>query len=228
MRLGWSDGELPWSDDIVCAGHSLGELAALVAAGALDPLEGLRLVAARGRAMQRAAELRPGGMMALAAAPIEAERIAARIGAAVANDNAPRQIVLSGSPESLEEGMREAKRSGLRAVVLPVPAALHSPTMEPAVIEFSAALATAEVQTPRWPVYSCASARPFEDVRRELAEALVRGVRWRETVHALHRAGARRFVEVGPGRVLTGLVRRTLRDVEAVTSSAPVTVVARG
>jgi malonyl CoA-acyl carrier protein transacylase len=99
---------------------------------------------------------------------------------------------------------------------LPVTGAFHSPMMASAVPEFRAALQSVEIADPRIPVLSAVTAEPFDDVRRRLVEALTSPVRWRETLLALHRLGAERFVEVGPGRVLTGLAKRTLRDVELV------------
>ena len=109
-----------------------------------------------------------------------------------------------------------AKQVGLRAMELPVSGAFHSPMMAAAVPEFEAALARVEVSPPRTPVLSAVTAEPFDDVRARLAQALTRPVRWRETMLALHDLGADRFVEVGPGRVLTGLAKRTLQDVELV------------
>ena len=201
------------------AGHSLGELAALVAAGALDERDGLALVALRGGLMQEAGEVAgDGGMLALMGdgAAEQATELADKHGLAVANDNAPQQVVLSGARDALPGAAASAKELGLRARELPVTGAFHSPMMASAVPEFSAALARVEVTTPRVPVLSAVTAAPFEDVRAQLAQALTMPVRWRETVLALHELGVDRFVEVGPGRVLTGLVKRTVKDVELV------------
>ena len=202
------------------AGHSLGELAALVAAGVLSERTALELVALRGRLMQEAGERAgDGGMIALlgTGAAEHAQAIAASHGLAVANDNSPQQVVLSGSRAAFEAASEAARELGLRPLELPVTGAFHSPMMESAVPEFEAALARAEL-TPRpalaVTVISAVTAKPFDDVRRRLAEALTMPVRWRETVLAMHDSGARRFVEVGPGRVLTGLVKRTVKDVE--------------
>jgi acyl transferase domain-containing protein len=199
------------------AGHSLGELAALVAAGCLAEIDGLNLVALRGRLMQEAGERAgDGGMVALLGrdAAERAEALAAAHGLAVANDNSPQQVVLSGARTALPSVAAAAEEAGLRALALPVTGAFHSPMMAAAVEPFRDALAGIEVRSPRTTVVSAVTAQPFDDVRERLVEALVSPVRWRQTMLALRRLGADRFVEVGPGRVLSGLVKRTLRDVE--------------
>ncbi len=201
------------------AGHSLGELAALVAAGALSEHDGLALVALRGRLMQEAGERAgDGGMLALLGrgAADQADELAGAHGLAVANDNSPQQVVLSGSRDALRAAAASAMELGLRALPLPVAGAFHSPMMASAVPDFKAALRAVEIATPRVTVFSAVSAEPFDDIRLRLAQALTSPVRWRETMLALHAAGAERFVEVGPGRVLTGLAKRTLRDVELI------------
>src|SRR5437763_8033848 len=203
------------------AGHSLGELAALVAAGCLDERDGLELVALRGRLMQEAGERAgDGGMVALlgAGAAEHAESLAAAHGLAVANDNSPQQIVLSGARDALPGAAAAAKELGLRAMELPVTGAFHSPMMEAAVPAFASALEQVEIGEPRVAVLSAVTAQPFDDVRRRLAEGLIKPVRWRETLLELHRLGAERFIEVGPGRTLTGLAKRTLSDVELVNA----------
>jgi malonyl CoA-acyl carrier protein transacylase len=213
---GWS--ELGEPDPHWFAGHSLGELGALVAAGSIDAEDGLRLVVLRGRAMQRGAELDPGGGMIAVRAPVEqAAAIAERTGLTVANDNAPEQVVLSGPARALDEALELAADDGLRAKRLPVAGAFHHPAMEAAAHELAEALAEVDVVAPRTPVVSGVTARPFDDIRRRLAESVVSPVRWRETLLGLHAEGVSRFVEVGPGKVLTGLVRRTLDSVEAET-----------
>jgi [acyl-carrier-protein] S-malonyltransferase len=197
------------------AGHSLGEIAALAASGALSDEDGLRLVALRGRVMEEAAAAaRPGGMLAVGAPRERIAPLAERLGLALANDNGPHQVVLAGDVEALEEATRIAREEGLRAKLLPVAGAFHSPAMRSAVPEFEAELARVELRPPRIEVLSCVTAAPAEDPRGLLAAALTRPVRWRETLLALRERGAERFVETGPGRVLTGLVRRTLGDVE--------------
>jgi [acyl-carrier-protein] S-malonyltransferase len=199
-------------EPVAAAGHSLGEYSALVAAGALAFEDALLLVDERARAMAEAAALRPGGMVALLGGDGAAiAELARRLELTVANDNAPGQVVLSGAVEAVaaaEESVRE--ETGARARRLDVGGAFHSPLMEPAAERLAAALARTPVQAPRIPVYANGTAAPFADVRGELAGNLLRPVRWRETLLALRAGGVERFVELGPGAVLTGLVKRTL------------------
>jgi malonyl CoA-acyl carrier protein transacylase len=214
---GWAALGRPEGD--LMAGHSLGELGALVAAGVLGEHDGLRLVVLRGRLMQEAGERAgDGGMVALlgARAAEQADALAEAHGLAVANDNSPGQVVLSGAKAALPGVAAAAKELGLRAMELPVTGAFHSPMMAAAVPEFAAALESVELHEPRVPVLTAVTAEPFDDVRLRLAEGLTRPVRWRETMLELQRLGADRFVEVGPGQVLTGLAKRTLSDVELV------------
>jgi len=214
---GWEALGRPSADYM--AGHSLGELAALVAAGALPERDGLELVALRGALMQRAGELAgDGGMLALigTGAAEHADGLASAHGLAVANDNSPQQVVLSGPRAALPAARAAARELGLRALELPVTGAFHSPMMASALPEFRAALERARLQEPSVTVFSAVTAAPFDDIRARLAEALVSPVRWRETLLALREHGAQRFVEVGPGRVLSGLAKRTLADVELV------------
>ena len=200
-------------DAIAAAGHSLGEYAALVAAGALAFEDAVVLVDERADAMAEAGELRAGGMVAFLGGDAQAVRaLADRIGLVVANDNAPGQLVLSGTLDAIaaaEEVARE--ETGARTRRIDVTGAFHSPLMEPAAARLRAALERTPVAPAKLPVYSNGSAAPFTDVRRELAENLLRPVRWRETLLALRAAGVERFVELGPGAVLTGLVKRTLQ-----------------
>jgi [acyl-carrier-protein] S-malonyltransferase len=209
---GWKALGEPGGDFM--AGHSLGELAALVAAGSLGEREGLELVALRGRLMQEAGG-GDGGMLALlgAGAAERAAELAEAHGLAVANDNSPQQVVLSGPRAALPAAAAAAEELGLKARELPVTGAFHSPMMAPAVPEFAAALAGVSFEPPRVPVMSAVTAAPFDDIPRRLAEALTMPVRWRDTMLALRELGAEKFVEVGPGRVLTRLVKRTLKDV---------------
>jgi malonyl CoA-acyl carrier protein transacylase len=218
----WSEHR-PHAD--LLAGHSLGEIGALAAAGALSEEDALRLVAARGRLMDEAGDAAggDGSMIALVGrgAAEAAPEIAERTGLAVANDNAPEQVVLSGSRSAFAAAKEQAKAHKLRALELPVAGAFHSPMMATAVPALRAVLADTDVRRPRITVISAVTAAPIEDVRATLADAIVKPVRWRETLHALYEQGARRFVEIGPGRVLTGLVRRTLTDVEAGVADEP-------
>jgi [acyl-carrier-protein] S-malonyltransferase len=213
---GWEALGRPSGD--VMAGHSLGELAALVAAGCLTERDGLELVALRGKLMQESGERAgDGGMLALlgAGAADHAGELADAHGLSVANDNSPQQVVLSGDRGSFDAASAAAKELGLRPMDLPVTGAFHSPMMAEAVPSFTAALERVEVSPPQGvTVFSAVTAAPFEDVRAQLAQALTMPVRWRETLLVMHDRGAERFVEVGPGRVLTGLAKRTLKDVE--------------
>lgn len=216
---GWAGLGSPEADFM--AGHSLGELAALVAAGCLSERDGLELVALRGRLMQESGERAgDGGMLALlgTGAAGHASELAEAHGLTVANDNSPQQVILSGARDALPGAAADATEIGLRATELPVTGAFHSPMMAAAVPEFAAALERVEITTPRVTVLSAVSAAPFEDVRAQLAQALTMPVRWRETMLALHELGVDRFVEVGPGRVLIGLAKRTVRDVELVNA----------
>jgi [acyl-carrier-protein] S-malonyltransferase len=214
---GWAELGSPGGD--VFAGHSLGELTALVAAGSLSGRDGLELVALRGRVMQEAgAAAGDGGMLALlgAGAAEKAGGLAAAHGLAVANDNCPTQVVLSGPRAALPAAGESAREAGLRPMEVPVTGAFHSPMMAAAVPRFAAAVEAVEIKPPRVTVMTAVTAQPMDDVRRRLVEGLTLPVRWRETLLELHRMGAGRFVEVGPGRVLTGLAKRTLSGVELV------------
>jgi len=201
----------------VMAGHSLGEIAALVAADALTAEDGLRLVAARGRLMQEAAErAEEGGMLAVRArdrGPVK--EVADDCGLTVANDNAPDQVVLSGANGALAAAEERLRAAGVRTKRLAVAGAFHSPLMEPAVEPFREMTRQIEVRKPRVPVFSCVTAAPFDDVRELLAKALTHPVRWLDVMRALHGRGVTHFVETGPGRVLAGLVRKSLDGVEA-------------
>jgi [acyl-carrier-protein] S-malonyltransferase len=198
----------------VMAGHSLGEFAELVAAGAISERDGLRLVALRGQLMHRAKD---GGMMAVGAPVDTARAYGERFGLQLANDNSPEQVVLTGDAEAIDAATTSAKADGLRATRLRVSGAFHSPAMAPVAPELAAALAETEIGEPRVPVYSSVTAAPFEtdEIRARLVDGLTSPVRWREIALALRERGVTRFIEVGPGRVLTGLVRKTLGDVDA-------------
>jgi malonyl CoA-acyl carrier protein transacylase len=221
---GWEALGRPEGDFM--AGHSLGELGALVAAGALAERDGLELVVLRGALMQEAGERaggapgggHAGGMLALlgSGAADEAPALAEAHGLAVANDNSPQQVVLSGPRAALSDAAQAASELGLRAMELDVTGAFHSPMMASAVPEFERALPRVAFSRPRVPVLSAVTTEPFDDIPVRLALALTHPVRWRETMLALRACGVERFVEVGPGRILTGLVKRTLKDVELV------------
>jgi [acyl-carrier-protein] S-malonyltransferase len=219
---GWRSLDASERDGAECfAGHSLGELGALVAAGCLSDTDGLELVALRGRLMQDAGESAgAGGMVAILGrdAAERAPDIAGAHGLAVANDNSPQQVVLSGRREALGDAAAAAEALGLRAMILPVTGAFHSPMMASATEPFREALSRVAVSPGRGTVISAVTAEPFDDVRARLLEALTRPVRWREVMLALQGRGVARFLEVGPGRVLSGLAKRTVRDVELVSA----------
>lgn len=203
------------------AGHSLGELTALVAAGALDAHAGLELAVRRGALMADAPAGGEEGMLAVLRAPLDhVQRLADAHGVSLANDNAPGQAVLAGPLDALRAAAAQARQEGARAIMLDVAGAFHSPAMAGAVAPFRAALQEVELRAPAVPVVSCASARPFVDVRQELAQAIVRPVRWRETMLALAGLGAERFLDFGPGTVLAGLVTRNLPEAEALDAQA--------
>lgn len=201
---------------VALAGHSLGELAALVAGGAITPEDGVRLVVRRAELMDGAAENGPvGGMMAVLGAPEKfVSRLAGFHGVTVASDNAPGEMVLTGPVAGLDGAAREAIAAGYKAVRLPIRGAFHSQAMMHIAAPYVVAVLATRTRQPELPVYCSVTGRPFDDLKHELVQGLTRPVRWRETVANLHVAGARRFVEVGPGNVLTGLVRRTRADVE--------------
>ncbi|HEX3736065.1 MAG TPA: ACP S-malonyltransferase [Solirubrobacterales bacterium] len=200
------------------AGHSLGELPALVAAGALDAAAGLRLAIVRGRLMEEASAVRPGGMVAALGGSDEVVRaVAERFDLTLANDNAPGQMVLSGEAERVGEARKALRAEGAKAIRLPVAGAFHSPLMEPAIPGYREILEATEF-APTPGAFSCVTAAPFDDVRADLLAALTEPVRWRETLAAMRTAGADAFLETGPGDILTGLSRRTLgEEVESRT-----------
>jgi [acyl-carrier-protein] S-malonyltransferase len=212
-----------WAEPEYAAGHSLGEFSALVAAGALPFPDGLALVRRRGELMKAAGERAPGGMAAilgLEAAAVQAlcAQAASESGRPlqIANDNCPGQLVISGDREALEQAMALAEAAGARKVVrLPVSIAAHSELMRPAAEEFAGAVDEAPLARPRFPVVGNVSASPLEtaeQIRAELKAQLTSAVRWTESMQALVAAGVDAVVEVGPGDVLLGLMKRIDRD----------------
>ncbi|MDP1849284.1 MAG: ACP S-malonyltransferase [Solirubrobacteraceae bacterium] len=208
----WASREDHETDPLAAAGHSLGEYAALTAAGAIDFEDGVRLVRARAQAMADAAARQPGGMVAMLGGDRDdVYELAAELELSLANDNAPGQIVLSGRMRSVDAAVRRSADIGCRARKLDVAGAFHSPLMAPAADALREALDNTPIQEPVFPVLSNGSTRPFEDIRAELAENLLKPVRWREILLELQAMGAIDYVECGPGSVLRGLVKRTLR-----------------
>ncbi len=197
------------------AGHSLGEFSALVAAGALSFDDGLRLVAARANAMQKACELTDSTMAAVIALPDEkVEEICAGIDGVVvcANYNCPGQLVISGETAAIDAACDALKAAGAkRALKLKVGGAFHSPCMEPARAELAKAIEETEIHTPKCPVYQNVDAKPHTDpkeIKENLVAQLTAPVRWTQTVRNMVADGATEFVELGPGKVLQGLVSK--------------------
>lgn len=212
-------------DVSVVAGHSLGEFTALVAGGVLTCDDGLMLVAARGEAMQAAADTRPGTMAAVLGLDDEAV-VAALEGVEdvwPANYNAPSHVVVSGTVEGVAAGGVALKAAGARRVLaLPVGGAFHTPLMEPARAGLDVALREATYAVPAVAVLSGVTAAAYdEDPAAVLSRQLTAPVRWRQVLEALPALGVDRVVELGPGGVLTGLVKRTLPDVRAFSVATP-------
>lgn len=197
------------------AGHSLGEFSALVAAGALSFEDGLRLVAKRAMAMQKACEMQPSTMAAVLALPDEkVEEICAGIEGVVApaNYNCPGQVVISGENEAIDKACEQLKAAGAkRALKLKVGGAFHSPLMKPAQEELAEAIQAADFKTPVCPVYQNVDGKPHtdpEEIKANLIKQLTAPVRWTHDVQAMIADGATEFVELGPGNVLQGLVKK--------------------
>lgn len=198
------------------AGHSLGEFSALVAAGAMDFEEGLRLVSIRAQAMQKACELNPGAMAAVLALPAETiENICANTQGVVvaANYNCEGQIVISGDKSAVDAACIKLKEAGARrALPLPVGGAFHSPLMEPARAELEEGIAAAKISVPVCPIYQNVSAQPTTDpevIKANLLTQLTSPVRWTQSVRNMIADGAVHFIELGPGKVLQGLIAKT-------------------
>ena len=203
------------------AGHSLGEFSALVAAGALSFEDGLRLVSARAQAMQKACEKTPSTMAAVLALPdAKVEELCASVTEGVvvpANYNCPGQIVISGSIEGVDAACAKMLEAGAkRALKLKVGGAFHSPLREPARAELADAIAHTDFHAPKCPVYQNVNAEPQTDpetIKKNLIAQLTAPVRWTQTVQNMIAAGADTFVEVGPGAVLQGLVKKISSEV---------------
>lgn len=219
------------------AGHSLGEYSALCAAGAFALSDAARLLKARGRAMQAAVPVGEGAMSALLGAEIGLAEEAAKEAVesapptekdpvcVVANDNAPGQVVISGTKAAVERAGEIAKAGGAkRAMMLNVSAPFHSPLMQPAADRMRAALAAVIIRPPAAPVVANVTAgeiREPEIIRRLLVEQITGRVRWRESVLSFRHLGADTTVEFGGNKVLTGMVKRTDRDLQTITLDVP-------
>ncbi|MER3418237.1 MAG: [acyl-carrier-protein] S-malonyltransferase [Chloroflexota bacterium] len=212
------------------AGHSMGQYSALVAAGALDLGDAVRLVRERGRLMQRSAGGRPGRMAAIIGLDEgRLPEVLARAGevglVGIANRNAPGQVVLSGDAAAVAAACAIARGLGAkRAIELPVSVAAHSPLMADAAAGMRRALATVELRDPRPPLLANADARVVTtavDVRAELVGHLTTGVDWIAVVERMAADGVTTFVEIGPGRVLTGLIRRIVPEATVLATDDP-------
>ncbi len=207
------------------AGHSLGEFSALVANGALSFEDGLKLVSQRALAMQKACEIKPSTMAAvLGLADNIVEEVCASIDGIVvaANYNCPGQLVISGETSAVEKACEAMKAAGAkRALLLPVGGAFHSPMMEPAREELAAAIEATTFSTPICPVYQNVTANAVSDpseIKKNLIIQLTAPVKWTQSVQQMIKDGATLFTEVGPGKVLAGLIGKI--DKEAVTANA--------
>jgi [acyl-carrier-protein] S-malonyltransferase len=219
----------PLVDDVVAfAGHSLGQVTALVASGALDLEDGVRFAARRAELTQRAADDRPGRMAALLGATVEqaADACTAAPDACwIANDNAPGQVVIAGTPEGLEAGIARAKEIGVRrATALNVGGAFHTPLMAPAAEGIAAALTDVSFSKPAAPIVANNDGNAYDDAdgwSARSAEHITVPVRWRTSMEALARLGADAFVEVGAGSMIAGLAKRTVPDVPVLPCGTP-------
>jgi [acyl-carrier-protein] S-malonyltransferase len=230
LRERWAAEGLVSPTPAFIAGHSMGQYTALVAAGALDLEDGVRLVRERGRLMQASGQGRDGAMAALIG--LDDARLPELVAGAsehgvfvVANRNAPGQVVVSGDRAAVEAGAGIAKAFGAkRAIVLPVSVAAHSPLMAEAAGGMRTALAGVAFRDPEVVLLANADAHPIETAdacRTELVEHLTAGVDWIRAVERMSAAGVTTFVEIGPGRVLTGLIKRIVPDAEIIAADDP-------
>lgn len=229
LRERWAvDGPAP--QPAFYAGHSMGQYSAMVAAGTLGLEDGVRLVRERGRLMQASGAGREGRMAAIIGLddtllPELVERAGAHGVFGVANRNSPGQVVVSGERPAVEASLELARELGARrAIELPVSVAAHSPLMTEAAEGMRGALSGIPFADPTAPLLANRDARPLttgEAARAELVEHLTAGVDWVRAVETMAAAGVDRFVEIGPGRVLTGLIKRIVPDQEAVATDAP-------
>ncbi|MFN2502710.1 MAG: ACP S-malonyltransferase [Acidimicrobiales bacterium] len=232
--MAWEAVRPQLASPVAFAGHSLGQITALVAAGALSLEDGIRLAAARAEATQEAADSRPGRLAALMGADLEVAESAceAHPDVWVANDNAPGQVVVGGTAEGVEAASQRARELEVRRVIpLNVGGAFHTPLMAGARSALEPILAATRFTPTTAPVVSNVDAEPYSDPGEwpsQLADQLVSPVRWRSSLLSLSRLGAESLVEVGPGNVLAGLARRTLPGVpvRGVAEPADVTVLA--
>lgn len=230
LRERWAAAGLPPIEPAFAAGHSMGQYSALVATGVISLEDGVRLVRRRGELMQASGQGRDGAMAAIIG--LGDDRLPELVAAAaahgtfvVANRNSPGQVVVSGDRAAIEAGASIAKDLGAkRAIVLPVSVAAHSPLMAQAADGMRSTLADIAFADPATTLLANADARPItsaEGARAELVEHLTAGVDWVAAVNAMTAAGVTTFVEVGPGKVLTGLIKRIAPDAELVSADDP-------
>ena len=222
---------LPEFNPRFVAGHSMGQLSALVGAGALPYREALLLVRRRGELMKEAGELSPGGMAAVLGLDIPTlDEICTQASqpdevVQVANDNCPGQVVISGASPALERAMELARAAGARKVVpLAVSIAAHSPLMAHAQAGFNAAVETAPIGDPQIPLVGNVTATPLtraDEIRSDLQAQLTSRVRWTESIRLMIEAGVDTFIEIGSGSVLTGLLKRIDRQVSGLAVGSP-------
>ena len=230
VRERWAALQVDVPDPAFAAGHSMGQYSALVASGVLSLSDGMRLVRERGRLMQASGDGSPGAMAAIIGLPDERLPDLMAVGSAhgtfgVANRNSPGQVVVSGERAAVEASLSIAKELGARrAIELPVSVAAHSPLMADAAAAMRAALSGIAFADPRPPLLANADARPLttaEACRAELVEHLTTGVDWVAAVQRMTADGVETFVEVGPGRVLGGLIKRIVPDAEILATDDP-------
>ena len=230
FRVLEKDGGLRLADAAAfVAGHSLGEYSALAAAGTFALADAARLLRTRGQAMQKAVPVGQGAMAALLGADVEKATEIARAASngdvcAVANDNAPGQVVVSGSTGAVERAAKLAGEQGLRAMMLPVSAPFHCALMKPASDAMADALGKVILESPSVPLIANVTASPVTDplaIRNLLVEQVTGRVRWRESVLAMKEREVDQLVEIGSGRVLAGLTRRIAREIGAVSVQTP-------
>jgi [acyl-carrier-protein] S-malonyltransferase len=230
LRERWAAAGAEAPTPAFAAGHSMGQYSALVAAGAVSLEDGLRLVRERGRLMQASGQGRDGAMAALIG--LDDERLSELVAGAsahgvfvIANRNAPGQVVVSGERPAIEAGAELARSLGAkRAIVLPVSVAAHSPLMVEAAEQMREALSDTDFNDPTPPLLANADARILdtgEACRTELVEHLTTGVDWIRGVERMAAEGITTFVEIGPGRVLTGLIKRIVPDAEVIPADDP-------
>jgi [acyl-carrier-protein] S-malonyltransferase len=233
MRERWAAAGAEPPAPAFAAGHSMGQYSALVAAGVLDLADGIRLVRERGRQMQASGDGRDGAMAAIIG--LDDARLPELVAGAgvhgtfvVANRNAPGQVVVSGERAAIEAGAELARSLGAkRAIVLPVSVAAQSPLMAGAADGMRRVLADVGFHEPRIPLLANADARPIdtaEGARAELVEHLTAGVDWVGAVERMGAAGVTTFIEVGPGKVLTGLIKRIAPEAEVIPADDPASI----